>query len=151
MDSLATFLATCGPLGTFGRGSGTVGALVGLIIFLFLQFVFPFSWGIVIVAGATGLAVWSADKAEKAFKRVDDQRIVIDEVAGMMIALLFIPVTWLYLLAGFVLFRFFDIVKPLGIKKLQKLPGGIGIVADDLAAGIAANIVLHIIGRVIRS
>ena len=75
----------------------------------------------------------------------DHGRVVIDEVAGMCITLLFVPVTLKFVLIGLVLFRFFDIVKPLGIRQLEKLPGGWGVMADDVLAGIYANVVLQIL------
>jgi phosphatidylglycerophosphatase A len=75
----------------------------------------------------------------------DNQRVVIDEVAGMCIALLWIPVQLPYLLFAFLLFRFFDIVKPLLIKKVEKLPGGLGVMLDDVLAGLNANLLLQLI------
>lgn len=140
---LATFLATCGWVGLVPKGSGTFGAVIGLFIIMLLppQSVVFTSVTIITLA----LAVWSADRAEKIFNKHDDQRIIIDETAGMLFTFLFIPVTWMNIFIGFILFRFFDILKPLGIRKLQCLPGGIGIVADDVGAAFAANIALRLI------
>ncbi|PJA08607.1 MAG: phosphatidylglycerophosphatase A, partial [Flavobacteriales bacterium CG_4_10_14_0_2_um_filter_32_8] len=73
--------------------------------------------------------------------------IVIDEVIGMWITMLFVPLTWLTILIGFILFRFFDILKPLGIKKMENFNGGLGVMADDMLAGIYSNILLLIIVR----
>ena len=73
----------------------------------------------------------------------DHGRVVIDEVAGMCISLLFVPVTIGYVLAGLILFRFFDIAKPLFIRKLELLPGGWGVMMDDILAGVYTNILLH--------
>jgi phosphatidylglycerophosphatase A len=70
--------------------------------------------------------------------------VVIDEVAGQMIALIGVPTNWKYLLAGFILFRSFDIVKPFPLRRLEKLPGGIGIMMDDVGAGLYALVLLHI-------
>ena len=75
----------------------------------------------------------------------DSSRIVLDEVAGMCCTLLFIPHTLLYAGCGLVLFRFFDIVKPFYIREAEKLPGGWGVMLDDLAAGICASLLLQII------
>jgi len=70
--------------------------------------------------------------------------VVIDEVAGQMIALIAVPLNWKYLLAGFILFRGFDITKPFPLRRLERLPGGIGIMMDDVGAGIYALILLQI-------
>lgn len=90
------------------------------------------------------LGVWSADKVEAQWG-VDSSKVVIDEVAGMAISLLFIPVTAVNVVTGFLLFRFFDIAKPLCIKKLERLPGGWGVMMDDMAAGLYSNIILQVI------
>lgn len=90
----------------------------------------------------TALGVWSADEVEPHWGK-DDKKVVIDEVAGMYISLLLIPVTPGSLIAGLVLFRFFDIVKPLYIRRLEKVGGGLGVMLDDVVAGVYANIVLQ--------
>ncbi len=74
----------------------------------------------------------------------DPRQTVIDEMVGVWIALLGLPLTWPWLLGGFVLFRFFDIAKPLGIRRLESLHGGWGIMLDDVLAGVYANLVLQI-------
>lgn len=86
----------------------------------------------------------SADRVEEIWGK-DHNRVVIDEVAGMCITLLFVPLKWQYTLIGLVLFRFFDILKPFGIRKLEELPGGWGVMADDVLAGIYANIILQLV------
>jgi phosphatidylglycerophosphatase A len=75
----------------------------------------------------------------------DSYRVVIDEVAGVLVNLIFVPHTLYFLIGGFVLFRFFDMVKPLGIRKAEALPAGTGVMMDDVFAGIYGNIVLQII------
>ena len=93
------------------------------------------------------LAVWSSGEAEKELGH-DAHPIVIDEVAGMLVAVLGVPHAaespLLFLAAAFLLFRFFDIVKPFPINQVQRLPGGWGIVADDVLAGVATNLVLRL-------
>ncbi|SFA53410.1 Phosphatidylglycerophosphatase A [Pedobacter suwonensis] len=86
----------------------------------------------------------SADRVEEIWGK-DHNRVVIDEVAGMCITLLLIPLKWQYTLIGLILFRFFDILKPFGIRRLEELPGGWGVMADDVLAGIYANIILQLI------
>ena len=90
------------------------------------------------------LGIWSATKMETVWEH-DSNRIVIDEVAGMMITLIFLPHNGVYIVTGCVLFRFFDIVKPLGIKAAESLPRGIGVMADDVLAGIYSQLILRAI------
>ncbi len=75
----------------------------------------------------------------------DPSRVVIDEAAGMYLTLLAIPVRWQYILTGLVLFRFFDIAKPLYIRKMERIGGGWGIMMDDMLAGVYSNIILQVI------
>ena len=99
---------------------------------------------LIIVFIFTILGIWSSGIAEKYWGK-DPSRVVIDEMVGTWIALLAVPngQAWGYMLAAFVLFRFFDILKPLGIRKMEKLPGGYGIMADDILSGIYGLIVLY--------
>jgi len=90
------------------------------------------------------IGIMSADRVEEIWGK-DHNRVVIDEVAGMCITLLFVPLKWQYTLIGLVLFRFFDILKPFYIRKLEELPGGWGVMADDILAGIYANIILQLV------
>jgi phosphatidylglycerophosphatase A len=96
----------------------------------------------IVLAALLPIAIASAHRAERTLGH-DASPIVIDEVVGQMIALLWVPRTWPWLLAGFLLFRLFDIWKPLGARRLQDLPGGWGVVADDVLAGLYAFLVLQ--------
>jgi phosphatidylglycerophosphatase A len=89
------------------------------------------------------LGLWAAGRAEALFGEKDPGRVVIDEIAGQMVALLFIRPTALVLLAAFFLFRVMDVLKPWPARRLEDLPGGSGIMADDLMAGLYANLILH--------
>ena len=81
---------------------------------------------------------------EQEFQRHDAKEVVIDEVAGFAVAMLWLPITWQSFVAAFVLFRFFDILKPPPIRQVdQKVPGGLGVVADDVLAGAFTNLLLH--------
>ena len=99
---------------------------------------FPFggdsSWFFALTAASVVAGVWSANVVAKRAGDEDPSRVVSDEFAGMWAACLFLPKTWVWLLVAFLLFRALDIIKPFGIRRLEKIPGGIGIVADDLAA-----------------
>ena len=123
---------------------GTVGTLVGIpCYFIFSGMTWPIQF--LSVVAFTFLAVYYAGKAEILFGEKDPPRIVIDEIVGLQWALLFITPTCVHIGLGFLFFRFFDIVKPFPVNVFQdRLPGGWGIVADDVMAGIYGNIVLWI-------
>ncbi len=89
------------------------------------------------------MSIWAAERAERVFGH-DASRIVIDEFAGMLIAVLFLQKTLIIYAAAFVLFRILDILKPFPAGRAEALPGGLGIVADDLVAGIYANVLLRL-------
>lgn len=135
----------------FGFGSGlspwapgTMGTLAALpLICLAHVLGFPL-WILFILTTAAG--TWLADKSSKDLGVHDHPGIVIDEFAGMMLTLLFIPLSWVSVLLGFALFRLFDIWKPWPIRVIdQKVHGGLGIMLDDLLAGIYAALCLQII------
>jgi len=93
-----------------------------------------------------GLATWISDAAERTLKRKDPGCIVVDEIAGMVVTLIGLPFNIATAVTGFILFRILDILKPFPIRVLdQRLPGGLGIVADDVVAGIFSNIIIRIL------
>ncbi|MBF8965270.1 phosphatidylglycerophosphatase A [Pontibacter sp. FD36] len=147
MLKLHKLVSTSLGIGYIGKGGGTVAAVAACLCLYALpqaggsQLVI---WLPVITLLLTVLGVWSANEVEPHWGK-DDKKVVIDEVAGMLITMLFIPVSLSTLLAGLVLFRFFDIVKPLYIRKLEKVRGGLGVMLDDVVAGVYANIVLQIL------
>jgi len=96
-----------------------------------------------LTAGLLGLGTWAAHRVEPAWGK-DSYRVVIDEVAGVWVGLLGVPLTGPRLLVGLLLFRFFDIVKPLGIRSMEKLPGGYGVMLDDVLAGVYTAALLHL-------
>lgn len=135
----------------FGSGfspfaPGTAGALVAVIIWTVLFYVIPFNILLVVtsllIVLFTAAGLWSADKLESEWGK-DPSKVVVDEMVGVWIALLAVPVgnVW-YILFAFLLFRFFDIFKPLGIRKMEQLEGGIGVMADDILAGIYSFLLL---------
>jgi phosphatidylglycerophosphatase A len=132
-------------IGYIGKGAGTVAAVACSVCwyFAYRNGYQPIP-SILITVAITLLGIWSSNVVSEIWGK-DPARVVIDEVAGMCVSLLFIPVSLKYIIAALVLFRFFDIAKPLFIRKLEKLPGGWGIMLDDVLAGIYANIVLQII------
>lgn len=143
MSKLHQWIASCLGIG-YIKGGGTVAALVSCLIWYFLQQDGSFHTieMIALTASVIAIGIWSANMVDSIWGK-DSRRVVIDEVAGMFVSLLFVPITWQYLLAGFLLFRFFDIVKPLYIRKAEALPTGWGVMADDILAGIYTNILLQ--------
>jgi phosphatidylglycerophosphatase A len=128
----------------FLKGGGTYAAIVtcGFIWLLWQIPAVQNPWYLFIITIiVTLLGVYVSNKVEPDWGE-DSSRVVIDEVAGMLIAVLFLPTNIYFLLAGLVLFRFFDIVKPLGIRKMEALPSGTGVMMDDVLAGVYSNIVL---------
>ena len=141
VNAPALVLATGLGSGFFPIAPATfASALVTLAVWFFFP-VAPLVEGVVILVVAP-IAVWSAHQAEKRLGH-DAHAIVIDEVLGQLIALWAVPRTLLWMAGGFLLFRFFDIAKPLGVNALQRLPGGYGIVADDALAGVYSRVVLQ--------
>ncbi len=97
------------------------------------------------------LGVWAAGKAEEFFGRTDPGQVVVDEVVGQMLTFLLLPhATWKWLAGGFLLFRVFDIVKPFPAGQAERIPGGWGIMLDDVVAGVYGMAVLTLIGLVNR-
>lgn len=124
---------------------GTFGTLTALPLCYLLSFSSPVT-GAVIIAAVIVLAVCLAGASEKLLGRKDPGCIVIDEIAGMLVTMAGLSFTFFTVAAGFVLFRILDILKPFPIRTLErKIPGGTGIVIDDVVAGIIANITLRII------
>ena len=143
---LHKLIATGLGIGYIGKGAGTVAALATCIVWYYalVGSNFPLLAPCLITLLITLQGVRSADVVEPDWGK-DHQRVVIDEIAGMCITLLFIPVTVTHVAVGLVLFRFFDIVKPLYIRRLEAWPGGLGVMADDVLAGIYANLCLHLL------
>jgi phosphatidylglycerophosphatase A len=161
-DYLALGLATCG-VGYLPLAPGTWGSLVGIALYmvvrgvlmtalwdvtvefklnLFHLFYAIIAFEMIFAAGLALVGVWSASHTEKLSGKKDPSKVVIDEVAGQFIALLPVPfiidAAWWSIILAFILFRFFDIVKPYPARKLESLESGLGIMADDIVAGVYA-------------
>jgi phosphatidylglycerophosphatase A len=143
--AIVMFLATGCKSGYFPVAPGTAGSLAALVP-CGLMSLLPLSVSAVFLIAFIVLSIWAAEQAESLAGQKDPGCIVIDEFAGMMVTLLGIQFTWQSALAGFIVFRILDIVKPFPIRYLeQAIPGGAGIVLDDVAAGIAAHLVLRLL------
>ena len=124
---------------------GTFGTVTALPLCYFLSMCSR-GCGAVVIVAVIALAVWLANSSEKLLGRKDPGCIVIDEIAGMLVTLAGLPFTFFTAATGFVLFRILDIFKPFPIRMLERrVPGGAGIVIDDIVAGIIGNIALRII------
>lgn len=131
-------------IGYIGKGAGTAAAAATCLVWYFVHpDGYNFLPALIATILITALGIWSGNIVETIWGK-DHNRVVIDEVAGMCITLLWVPVTVTNVLIGLVLFRFFDILKPLFIRRLEDLPGGWGVMFDDILAGIYANVFLHI-------
>jgi phosphatidylglycerophosphatase A len=139
-------LTTCLGIGYVPKGGGTLAAAATCVVWwLAWKGGKTIFWEEALVtAGVVAIGIYSAGKMELEWGK-DNYRIVIDEVAGMCISLCFVPVRWPYLLGGLVLFRLFDIIKPLYIRRMEQLKGRWGVMMDDVVAGVYANLLLQII------
>jgi phosphatidylglycerophosphatase A len=149
-------LATLGPIGRVPKAPGTWGSVAGLGLYAAVFHSASFFTYLILLAGFTYFAMAICDAAERRLQMRDPGMIVLDEFIALPVVffgmggpggLIAINGGWPVLIGGFLLFRFFDIIKPFGIKRLQNLPGGIGCVVDDLAAGFLSCICLHLIFR----
>ncbi len=144
MKKLAGIIATLFGTGFFPLAPGTAASLAVVLIFRF--FLWPLSWlwlaAIILACFAVGVPA-SARYASNLGQK-DPRTIVVDEACGQLVALFLIPADRTSLLLAFVIFRLFDVIKPWPVGKLEDLPGGWGIMADDLAAGFLARLVLQI-------
>jgi len=145
MNRFILFWATGFGVGHSPIAPGTLGTLVAIPIYYFLSSI-PSPLYELTLLTFFFFSVWISENAEAFFGKRDDQRIVIDEMMGFLITMLWIPRTILSIVVGFILFRFLDILKPFPIRRLEKsLKGGFGVVLDDIIAGVYGNIILHII------
>ena len=148
-DQVILFLGQGLGLGRIPFAPGTVGTLPGLL----LAWVF---WQggdeiyLALTAVVTLSAVWIAERSAESLGVADDPRIVIDEIAGVLVAFALVPPSWLALVVGFCVFRILDIAKPPPISTVDRqIKGGLGIVLDDVLAGIGTNLVLQLLFRVL--
>ena len=145
MIRLAVFLATVAYCGYFPVAPGTVGSAAGLIVYLLVWWTQSRVLEAALIAVTFAVGTWAATHAERYFGGIDPGPVVIDEVLGQLVALAFIPVGWRAALAGFVLFRIYDVIKPYPANRLETFHGGLGIMSDDAAAGVYANISLRLL------
>ena len=136
MEKIAFFIWTAGFAGLVPVAPGTAGSVVGLVLLILVRATRNDWIEVLVLVIVVAVGTWSASAAERHYRREDPGEIVIDEVAGMMLTLLWLPSGWVPFLVGFLAFRFFDIVKPFPARLAERLPGGVGVMADDLVAGL---------------
>jgi len=142
ISGLLKNIATLGFIGYLPIAPGTFGTFAALLFFAFLKPSIPVHISLIILV--TALGVIASSRAEEILNEKDSSHIVIDEFAGYALSVLLLPHTLSSLVVSFLLFRFFDILKPLPIRWMERtIPGGFGIMADDLVAGVYTNIVMH--------
>ena len=142
---LAVFIATAGYAGYFPIAPGTVGSAAGLVAYLIVWWTQSRAVEVGLIVGLFALGVWAGTTAERYFGGIDPGPVVVDEVVGMLITLAFIPVGLSGAIAGFFLFRIFDIIKPFPAGRLEALHGGLGVMADDAMAAVYANLSLRVL------
>ncbi len=143
MTRLAVVVATVGYSGYFPIAPGTIGSLAGLVVYAVVWWSGSPVVEVAAIVALFAAGVWAGTVAERYFGGIDPGPIVIDEVVGMLITLLFIPVGWSGALLGFLLFRVFDVIKPFPARRLERLHGGLGVMADDAMAAVYANVALR--------
>lgn len=149
MGAIHKLISTCLGIGYTPKGGGTIAAAICSVIWYF-------AWAggnghfetwvlqLLVTGFLFAIGVYSAGKMEPEWGE-DNYRVVIDEVAGMCLTLCFVPVRWPYIAIGWLLFRFFDIAKPLGIRTMERLDAGWGVMMDDMLAGLYANLLLQVV------
>ncbi len=147
------YISTLFGIGYFPKAPGTAGTLFAAIVYFILPDQWFYSWqnsifALIVILICSIISVFFISKAEIGLGH-DNGKIVLDEFWGYFIAVLFLPKTLPVIIAAFVLFRIFDILKPEPVDVLQKLPGGWGVMADDIMAGVYSNLILQLAIRVI--
>lgn len=145
MRFLILFFSSGAGAGYVPLMPGTAGSLIGILVFLLIHRM-GISLYIITVITFVFLSIWASGRAEVIYGKRDDKRIVIDEVAGMLVGLFTMSGSFRMILAGFLLFRFFDIAKIFPANLVQsKMSGGLAVVLDDIIAGVYTTICLHIV------
>jgi phosphatidylglycerophosphatase A len=150
MTRLAVFVCTFGGVGYSPIAPGTAGSAAGLVVYgaLRLGGASPLAEAI-LIAAVVAAGIWSGTIAERHFGTTDPGPGVIDEVAGMLVTLYLLPAGWIMAIAGFFLFRVLDVLKPFPAQRLERLHGGLGMMADDLMVAVYGNVVLHVAMRLV--
>lgn len=145
LNRLALSLATFFGVGRFPKAPGTFGTLATIPLWWALWHLGPVLYMVVVLL-LIPVGILAAQAYEAQSATHDSKEIVIDEVVGFLITMTWMPMTWQAVVAGFVIFRFFDIVKPPPIRQLdQRVQGGLGVMIDDMAAGLIGGIIMQVL------
>jgi len=145
MTQLALSLATVLGIGRIPFAPGTFGSIPGVLLALWLHHLGLWWLELAVIIVTFAVGTWAAGVAERHFQLTDPGPVVIDEVLGMLVTVAFMPVNITGAIVGFFVFRAFDIVKPFPARNLERLHGGLGIMADDFAAGVWGQIVMRLL------
>src|SRR5918993_5395288 len=143
MRRLALFLSTCGYVGYAPVAPGTFGSAAGLAVFYAIRSTGSSAVELIAIVVLFAVGIWSGTAAEHHFGGVDPGPIVLDEVVGMLITLALLPVNGMGAFVGFLVFRVLDVIKPWPSNGFEKLPGGLGVMADDGMAALYGNLVMR--------
>ena len=143
MRRLGLFIATCGYLGYVPIAPGTFGSAAGLAVFYAVRSTGSVSVELAAIVILFAIGVWSGTVAEHYFGGIDPGPVVLDEVVGMLITLALLPVNVTGAITGFLIFRVLDVVKPWPSAGFEKLPGGLGVMADDGMAAVYGNLLMR--------
>ena len=143
MKQLALFIATCGYLGYVPVAPGTFGSAAGLVVFYAVRSTGSTTVEVAAITILFAIGIWAGTVAEHHFGDIDPAPVVLDEVVGMLITLALLPVTPAGAFVGFLVFRVLDVVKPWPSARFERLPGGLGVMADDGMAAIYGNLVMR--------
>lgn len=145
MRKVTVLLATWGGVGFIPLAPGTMGTAAAIPLFLLLS-ILPLPIYVALLLFIALVACWVAGQAEGVFDQCDSPVVVVDEVVGFLVTMTALPASLSYIIAGFVLFRLFDVLKPPPIRLVErKVKGGYGVVLDDVVAGVYACVVLHVL------
>ena len=143
MQRLGLFIATCGYIGYVPVAPGTFGSAAGLLVFLAVRSTGSAAIELATIAVIFAVGLWAGTVAEHHLGGVDPGPVVLDEVLGMLVTLALLPVNVTGAIVGFLVFRLLDVVKPWPSAQFERLPGGLGVMADDAMAAIYGNLVMR--------
>jgi len=144
---IGVFIATCAYIGYVPVAPGTFGSAVGLAVYYVVRRQASTALELGVIAVTLAIGLWAATEAEHYFGGIDPRPVVIDEVIGMLITLALVPVSVTGAIVGFLIFRVLDVVKPWPARRLEHLPGGFGVVFDDVMAGVYGNLIMMALAR----
>ncbi len=145
MIRLAFAIATVFKAGYIPIAPGTVGSIIGLLVFWLIKDYTSFTIEMFVAAALFFAGVWASTIVEQVLERHDPGVVIVDEVVGMLVALMLLPPTITVMFLAFLLFRVFDIIKPYPARWCEQLSRGWGIMMDDVVAGLYVNVLIHII------